>query len=295
MSIKIRLARKSDRVPILGFCKNTFSWGDYIEDAWDEWLEDPRGALYVSDYDNENAIGLAHVSLCPDKQNIWIEGVRVRHDYRRLNVASELIQRMIDFGIGKGASDALGIVSDANAASRRMIEKLGFLPISDWAYFGIDQRLATAKTDCRIASTDDVDHVLRYLDSSKVFALSAGRFMDSWKWYKITKLVLHAFARKDRLVVYGEPIEGLAMLNTEGYWNRKGILQVAYLDGASSKALYHLVNHVTKFYADGNFDRLQVLCHLSLAAKIPQFRLKNPEHFILYCRNIEGRSESESD
>ena len=35
MTIKIRRAKSSDKEEILGFCTNTFSWGDYIDQVWD--------------------------------------------------------------------------------------------------------------------------------------------------------------------------------------------------------------------------------------------------------------------
>ena len=37
----------SDKKAVLDFCKNTFSWGDYINDVWDYWIlegnfDDPK-------------------------------------------------------------------------------------------------------------------------------------------------------------------------------------------------------------------------------------------------------------
>ena len=47
--MKIRDANNSDKNTVFEFCKNTFSWGDYIQDVWDFWIDegglfDPSGA-----------------------------------------------------------------------------------------------------------------------------------------------------------------------------------------------------------------------------------------------------------
>jgi len=41
----IREAIAKDKLEILKFCKNTFSWGDYIEHVWDFWVSE--GSLLV--------------------------------------------------------------------------------------------------------------------------------------------------------------------------------------------------------------------------------------------------------
>ena len=43
--MKIREANISDKNSVLKFCKNTFSWGDYIEKVWSSWLDE--GNLFL--------------------------------------------------------------------------------------------------------------------------------------------------------------------------------------------------------------------------------------------------------
>jgi hypothetical protein len=40
---RIRRATAGDRAAVLAFCQDTFSWGDYIDQEWDDWLGDPTG------------------------------------------------------------------------------------------------------------------------------------------------------------------------------------------------------------------------------------------------------------
>ena len=58
-----RLATKSDKEQVLDFCKNTFSWGDYIHEVWDSWIRE--GNLIVIDHEN-SPISMAHAALFPD-------------------------------------------------------------------------------------------------------------------------------------------------------------------------------------------------------------------------------------
>ena len=41
----IRAAKNEDRDLVLKFCKNTFSWGDYVEKVWDYWIDE--GNLFI--------------------------------------------------------------------------------------------------------------------------------------------------------------------------------------------------------------------------------------------------------
>ena len=36
----IRDAHNLDRISVLKFCKDTFTWGDYVDKVWDFWLSE---------------------------------------------------------------------------------------------------------------------------------------------------------------------------------------------------------------------------------------------------------------
>jgi GNAT superfamily N-acetyltransferase len=134
MDIAIRAANQRDKDEIVRFCTHTFSWGDYIAEVWDIWFREKNGALLVAESGSES-IGMGHISLCPNRQGVWLEGVRVRPDRRRSGVASRLLNEMLEYGRKAGAPEALAVVSLENEASRCMIEKSGFESITEWCYF----------------------------------------------------------------------------------------------------------------------------------------------------------------
>ena len=85
--MQIRDAKPSDKQTVLDFCKETFSWGDYIADVWDSWIL--QGNLFVA-VENDIPIGLSHVVIIDDRQS-WLEGIRVHPDNRRKGYGRRII------------------------------------------------------------------------------------------------------------------------------------------------------------------------------------------------------------
>src|SRR5919112_3884150 len=138
--MNIRKANNNDKNEVLKFCKNTFSWGDYIHTVWDTWLNDPYGLLLVLEiYDKDQKlkpIAISHIIRCPNNF-LWIEGIRVNQKYRRQGIASSLLKYMIDIGLKMGNKEANAIVSFNNLSSRKMFEKHEFLKSFEFVYYNI--------------------------------------------------------------------------------------------------------------------------------------------------------------
>ena len=83
----IREATDKDKSSILKFCKDTFSWGDYIEHVWDFWLSE--GSLFVCE--KQSPIGICHAFYSKDQ--IWIEGIRIDPNFRKQKIASQLVKQ----------------------------------------------------------------------------------------------------------------------------------------------------------------------------------------------------------
>lgn len=290
--IKIRRARSTDRSPILKFCTNTFTWGDYIDQVWDFWLKDRHGRLLVAHAGNKKRIGMAHIALCPGGEKIWLEGIRVHPGYRRSQVATALIDAMTEFGRRKDAHQASAIVALDNLASQRMMEKNGFAVVSRWAYYGADEALKAGRSRARFATANDNRIIWSYLRSSRIYKLSAGMYVRSWHWYLLDRYTLKDLIKKRRVIVAGEPVKGIAIINPSGYWKRKDVLQVVYLDSCSTGILRDLMSFVANIYAEGRFARFQVLCQQSnkMILVLEEFRMKESEQFLLYNKVFTPRA-----
>ena len=88
-----RLAQSSDKKNVLNFCQNTFSWGDYIHEVWDNWINE--GNLIVIEND-QIPVSMAHVGFYPDEKMIWIEGIRVNQNFRKKGFAQKMIHHFED-------------------------------------------------------------------------------------------------------------------------------------------------------------------------------------------------------
>jgi ribosomal protein S18 acetylase RimI-like enzyme len=287
--LRIRPAESSDRQEVISFCVNTFSWGDYIDRVWDYWFR--AGKLLVVE-ESGRKIAMSHVAVCPDEKSAWLEGVRVHPDYRRSKVATRLLAKMIEYGRKKGARQVSAIVYMTNLASQRMLEKNGFQIKSRWAYYSAAGKAPRKKSSARLATIDDLAGIWQYLQSSEVYSLSAKRYVKSWHWYTLDRKALRKFVMEKGVVVAGEPIGGVALVNRRGYWDKKSVLQIVYLDALSKSPLLQLVSFASNLYLDGEFEELQILCYDTerLTSYIEKSMIRDEEQFLLYNKVFTTRA-----
>jgi ribosomal protein S18 acetylase RimI-like enzyme len=287
--ITIRPAKKTDKDKILSFCINTFSWGDYINRVWDYWYAEKNGQLFVVESGGEK-IAMSHVAICPEGKRIWLEGIRVHPDHRRSYIATILIAKMQEYGRRKGAQEASAIVDATNFASQSMMEKNGFRVVSKWRYYNALSTSRHQESNARIANANDIEYIWQYLQQSKIYRLSGKGYVKSWRWYTFDHRALLNFVKEERVVVTSLPIDGIAIINKRGYWDRTNSLQVVYLDISSASSLYHLVSFITNLYLDGKFDSLQLVCYDSkrVTSFINKFVIKEEEEqFLLYNKQFK--------
>lgn len=231
-------------------------------------------------------MALAHVRMCPSGV-AWLEGVRVHPDFRRAKVATALLDRMVSWAAKKGAKEASAIVSNENEPSQHMLERNGFSVISVWVYYGTGKRLRGRATKARTATKQDYIGAWKYLQGSRTYRLSAGRYVSSWQWYLLDRKALQALIDAGRVVVTGKPVDGLAVLNKRGYWDKPGILQIVYLDAGSAKSLRDLLAFAANLYAQAHTS-FHVLCHKSkkMTSAIERFNMQESEVFLLYNKKV---------
>ncbi len=287
--ITIRPAKRSDKEEILSFCINTFSWGDYIHRVWDYWYEETNGQIFVVESSREK-IAMSHVAVCPEGKGIWLEGVRVHPNHRRSNIATMLFVEMLEYGKQKGAQEASAIVGATNFPSRSMMKKNGFKILSKWKYYSAGGTPRHQESNARIANNDDVDDIWKYLQQSKIYSLSGKRYVKSWHWYTFDRTTLLNFVKDECVIVNGRfSIEGVAIINKRGYWDKTNVLQVVYLDVISASSLHHIASFITNLYLDGRFESVQLICCDSqpVASFTDNFVMQEEEEFFLYNKQFE--------
>ena len=94
--------------------------------------------------------------------------------------------------------------------------------------------------------------------------------------------------KEERVIVTGRPIDGIAIINKCGYWDRTNILQIVYLDIAPASSLCELISFIMNLYLMVNLT-LQLVCYDSkrLSSFINKFVIKEHEQFILYNKQFK--------
>jgi ribosomal protein S18 acetylase RimI-like enzyme len=271
---KFRIATDHDKDYVLGFCKNTFSWGDYIDRVWDIWITEPNSIFLVAVNVNENKIekpiAISHGILIPEKI-IWIEGIRVDPEYRSHKLATNMSIHILDYARKNGAVYSSAIVSISNEKSKGLMEKLGFKVISTWSYLSIKPVVLpelnnnfitdnSSSSTIKVAKLEEYQSVLNYLNKSNIFKASGKKFVNSWRWYDLTEDILRMMINNKQVIILvnndlhednksnkekgGEEkkVRGIAIIDEEGYWNNQNILQIVYIDADSDELLLSLVN-----------------------------------------------------
>ena len=125
----IRPARAGDVSAIAEFTTGTFSWGDYVAEAFPEWLDDAHTAVAVAVDGEDRAVGLARVRMLSAREG-WISAARVHPDHRRRGVGSSLNDWCVDWIRGRGGVVARLQIETWNEAAHNQVLGLGYRAVA---------------------------------------------------------------------------------------------------------------------------------------------------------------------
>ena len=226
---------------------------------------------------NVQPIALSHVILCPNEKRVWMEGIRVKQTYRRNKVATTLIDEMLEFGRRMGATEASAIISVNNTASRSLFERKGFNIVSRWGYYNIHLHgnkynqisISNRGKKIRKAAIEDLDNVWDYLQCSETYRLSGKTYFEAWRWYYLNYEKIVDFIRHHNIIIIenDNTIEGVAIINYTGSWDKTDVFQIVYLDSTSTSKLQGLLFYCIDLYTVSllnnkkNYDNDNVRSH----------------------------------
>lgn len=130
MDYRIRPARDTDRNAIAAFTTETFAWGDYVADVFPEWVNDPDGHLVVAVADDDTPVGMSRGTLLSPTE-FWLQGARVREDWRRRGIAGAMGEALIAWAQGRGARVSRLLVEDWNEPARLQVMRVGLRPVAE--------------------------------------------------------------------------------------------------------------------------------------------------------------------
>jgi GNAT superfamily N-acetyltransferase len=232
--MKIRHAKPNDKNHILAFCQNTFSWGDYIANVWDQWLK--KGSLTV--IENKGIpIGMCHSIINGDQ--LWIEGLRINPSFRRCGLATKLVTHAEKTANRKKCILSRMLIAKNNTRSLKMAYSLGYEIEDKWWLYNMEPKKQLTK--------------VRPASKEQALSLIGKIFSESWKWYGLNRKTLMRLLLRKQIVMCGNAI---------GIWNissiDKDVLQMGYLDGPKSD-----VRQILKFVQNKGHNlrsrRIQIL------------------------------------
>lgn len=173
--MQVDMATVSDREMVLDFCKDTFSWGDYISDVWDFWIAEGDFLVIRK---NNLPVAICHSLISSTTNNLWIEGIRVHPDCRRQGNAQKLILHSEKIAINQNCKTSQMLIEINNKNSVALSQKLGYKLKDTWNFYSFIPNKIHPKYNI----STDIDK-----KKSKFIISSNFSYVDSWRWYPINQ------------------------------------------------------------------------------------------------------------
>ena len=240
----IRNASPLDKIPVLAFCKDTFSWGDYVEQVWDYWVSEGHLLLF----EEKIPTGICHAFYTEDQ--VWIEGIRISPNSRRQKIASKLVSHAESVGKKKNVSQSYMLIDVENTQSLAMANSLDYEVYQTWNFYSILPKINLNHVVCPEKSLN------RELYPN---------YVKSWRWFALDAVTLSALYKDNKIVkssLNGK--ESLAILTDSEHF--ENTLIVTMFSGSHDTAV-QILSFVQNYGKQENYERIQILTR----ERIPPF------------------------
>ncbi len=234
--IEVRAAQAQDRPVILAFCEHTWEWGDYIERAWDGWFSDPSGKLLIATADGR-PVGVVHLQMLTDS-DAWIEGLRVDPTQRQQGIGRALNEAAMAEAMNRGAVYIRLATEAINTASIQLARSLHMRQVGAFALYTAAPILSPSRRSMQettqIATLDDLDTIIDYLNVSNVFPLTGGLYYVKFTAYPITAELLEKKIEEQSVYLLRrwDRLDGLAIAEQREEQQEQR-LSIGYIDGTT--------------------------------------------------------------
>lgn len=232
----IREARRSDKSHVLKFCKNTFSWGDYIDDVWDYWFSE--GLLFVAE--EKFPVGLCHAVFFKD--HAWIEGIRISPDFRRKGIASKMVQKIESIAQNRKIKSSFMLIDTKNKPSILMAKTLDYKIFQTWNFYSLSPKKNTKFKIFfgNVIGINDFPHYIK-----------------SWRWVPLDQNKLNFLQSNNQIIYSGEDEnKTVAILEDSEHFANTVI---ATLYSGSTKNTFNVISFLQNYGFEKKYQRLQIL------------------------------------
>ena len=232
----IREASNSDKSTIMNFCKNTFSWGDYIEYVWNYWLSE--GNLFV--IEKKQPIGICHAIF--SKNQVWIEGIRISPDNRRQGLASKLVNHIELIAKEKQMNFSYMLIDIENFSSLQMAKTLNYQIYETWNFYSILPQI----THNHNVEFGQIPHTTKI-----------SHYVKSWRWLLLDEESLIQFYKQNKIILsnnYGD-VSIAILTDSEHFANTL----IVTLFSGSEKNTLELLSYIQNYGAEKKYHKIQIL------------------------------------
>ena len=264
-----RLAQISDKKDVLNFCQYTFSWGDYIHEVWDNWINE--GNLVVIEND-QIPVSMAHAGFYPNEKMIWIEGIRVNNNSRKKGLAQKMIRYFESNAKSQGFKISRMLIASENNPSLTLAKKLRYQIISKWNYFSLESKQISQQNKI-IHDSCIVDW--KDLDTNKY------HFIESWRWIPLTNDRLKKINSENKIFCQklNNEIITLGIITESESFENTIILQILF-----GTELETMIKFVQNLAYQKNYSKIRILTELESLPQIENLENKFP--FYLMEKNL---------
>jgi len=248
-----RKAIRSDKKPVLEFCKNTFSWGDYISQVWDHWLNE--GNLFVITR-NQKPVALCHASMLK-KNQVWIEGIRVKPEFRKKGLASKLIKNSESIGKKNSCKVSKMLIETNNKKSLSLAKKLNYIREKKLYLFSVVPKRVKFSTNVKfLKSGNKVSDLL--LETS---------FVSSWRWIPLNLSNISSLIKQKRIIYCKtQSIDGIVIFTDSDLFKKTMLVTVIF---STKNGIKKIIKFLQNLALKKNFKRIQIITTKNIS-EIPE-------------------------
>ena len=234
--MEIREATSFDKNIVLKFCKNTFSWGDYIDTVWSSWLDE--GNLFL--FEKKFPVGICHAFYFENQ--MWIEGIRIDPNFRRQMIASKLVTHVESIGKKNEKLFSYMLIDTENDKSIFMATSLGYEIFEIWNYYSL---IPKKKSNFKITFEKS--------SNLSIFPF----YVDSWRWIKLTEKILANLSAQNRIIKSN--LIGETSFAIIGDYKHLAKTLIVTLFPGSVDSLSEILSYLQNHAFEKNYDRIQIL------------------------------------
>ena len=251
----------NEKQAILEFCKNTFSWGDYIDDVWDSWIKEGN---FLVIHNEDMPVAICHAAIFKGKQ-VWIEGIRVHESFRRKGIASKLVGESENLGKQNDCTTSFMLIESNNKKSLDLAQKLNYENFETWNFYYLEPKKINS-IEIKFANYE------RKLPST-IFSPNF-YYVDSWRWIPLDEATRLSLINQKRIVFFENNDSSCVAIFSDSKHFDKTLLVTVFSE--KTDGLNHIFSYLQNFGYTNNYKRVQILTKLNLSQDFVglQYRLK---------------------